>query len=295
MTHLTAKKNTKLNEKMTFAEHLEALRWHLVRALIGVAICLTGCLVFGQQLLAFLLRPLQLALETHEAGKIIVPTVMSGLSAFFEISMVGGLVLASPWVVYQLWGFVSPGLYPSEKRLVYRSVPLFVGLFVVGVLFGWMVVLPGSLDFMIRFNKSSGFDHQITVSSWATFAVVFPAAFGVAFELPLALVVASKIGLATIAGLRKYRRIAIVIAAIVSAVLTPSPNPVDMLLMLIPLMLLYEFGIACVWLTDRRSVAVANEIRDEGSSDLFASLLLALVLGYSPTSRSAPQRSASHI
>jgi sec-independent protein translocase protein TatC len=247
----TPTQKPKLNESMTFAEHLEALRWHLIRALIGVAVCLTICLTFGQRLLLFLLSPLQRALDAHGAGQIVVPTISAGLAAFFEISMVGGLVLASPWVIYQLWGFVAPGLYPAEKRTVYRSVPLLVGLFVLGVVFGWTVVLPSSLDFMIRFNQGAGLQHQITVSSWATFAVVFPAAFGLAFELPLAMVVLSKIGLATEVGLRKYRRLAIVIAAIVSAVLTPSPNPMDMIMMLIPLVLLYEAGIWCVWLAQR--------------------------------------------
>src|SRR5262249_900809 len=151
--------------------------------------------------------------------------------------------LASPWVVYQVWGFVAPGLYPHEKRFVFRSVPLFVGLFIVGVLFGWMVALPSSLDFMIRFNRDVGLYHQISVSSWATFAVVFPTGFGIAFELPLAMVVLSKIGLSSGSSLRKYRKVAILISAIMSAVLTPSPSPFDMMLMLIPLVLLYEAGL----------------------------------------------------
>jgi sec-independent protein translocase protein TatC len=195
--------------------------------------------------------------------------------------MVGGLILASPWVVYQIWGFVAPGLYPNEKRLVYRSVPLFVALFLAGVLFGWTVVLPGSIDFMIRFNQDAGLQHQIAVSSWATFAVVFPAAFGVAFELPLAMIVLSKIGLATGAGLRKYRKVAIVLAAIVSAVLTPSPYPMDMILMLVPLVLLYEAGIVCVWLTDRRRSRSASERgqEPESSNDLMASFLVPFLTG----------------
>jgi Tat protein translocase TatC len=200
-----------------------------------------------------------------------------GLGAFFQISMVGGLVLASPWVVYQLWGFVAPGLYPDEKRLVFRSVPLFVELFVIGVLFGWLVALPSSLDFMIRFNQGAGLQHQIAVSSWATF-VVFPTAFGVAFELPLAMVVLCKIGLATGRTLRKHRKVAIVISAIVSAVLTPSPSPLDMLLMLVPLIVLYEAGLASVWLVERRPQSCAAAPPRAGSSDdLFASFLLPLL------------------
>lgn len=112
-----------LNEVMTFGEHLEALRWHLIRAVVGVAICLVGCLIVGQSLLDFLLGPARHALAEHNAGVIVVKNFLDGLVAFFQISMVGGLVLASPWVVYQLWGFVAPGLHRHERRLVFRSVP----------------------------------------------------------------------------------------------------------------------------------------------------------------------------
>ena len=283
---------SQLNEVMTFGEHLESLRWHLIRALVGVAICLAVCLIFGQHLLEFLISPLRAALHAHQAGEVVTPTIMGGLAAFFEISMVGGLVLASPWVFYQLWGFVAPGLYPHEKRVVFRSVPFFLILFMAGVLFGWFVALPNSLEFMIRFNQGAGLQHQIAVSSWATFAVVFPTAFGVAFELPLAMVVLSKIGLASGAGFRRHRRMAILISAIVSAVLTPSPSPVDMILMLVPLLLLYEGGIACVWLTERGKASRRQQWDEEDSSDLLASLVLPVLAGHL-CDRAAPRRFAS--
>jgi len=276
-----ARPKSHLNEVMTFGEHLEALRWHLIRAVVGVAICLVGCLIVGRSLLQFLLGPAQRALAKHNAGAIVVNDFMDGLVAFFQISMVGGLLLASPWVIYQLWGFVSPGLYPRERRLVYRSVPFLFVLFLAGSLFGWFVALPNSLDFMVRFNQGAGFQHQIAVAGWATFALVFPMAFGVAFELPLGMVVLSKIGLVTVAGFRKKRRYAILIAAILSAVLTPSPHPLDMLLMLAPLVLLYEGGIWCVWLTARLQKSSANEeVEDDESDDLFACFLLPLLTGH---------------
>src|SRR5262245_690965 len=87
---------------MPFAEHIEALRWHLIRALIGVGVCLAVCLSIGKALMVFLLGPLQRALDAHQAGKIVAPTVFSGMSAFFQISMIGSLMLASPWIVYQI-------------------------------------------------------------------------------------------------------------------------------------------------------------------------------------------------
>jgi sec-independent protein translocase protein TatC len=271
--------NSRINEVMSFGEHLEALRWHLIRAVVGVAVCLVGCLAVGERLLMFLLGPAQRALANHNAGQVVVHNFLDGLVAFFQISMVGGLLLASPWIIYQLWGFVSPGLYPSERRVVYRSVPFLVVLFAIGSQFGWFVALPSSLDFMVRFNQGAGFQHQIAVAGWATFALVFPMAFGVAFELPLGMVVLSKIGLVGVAGFRKKRRYAILIAAIISAILTPSPNPLDMLLMLAPLVLLYECGIWCVWLIDRRQkpAATSQEDDNDDSGDLIACLLLPLM------------------
>lgn len=273
---------SQLNEVMTFGEHLEALRWHLIRAVVGVGICLVVCLIEGQRLLEFLLAPLRRALAVHQAGEIVVPSPLAGLAAFFQISMVGGLVLASPWVFYQLWGFVAPGLLRHEKRLVYRSLPFLLGLFVLGMTFGWLVALPSSLDFMVRFNQGAGLQHQIAVGSWASFALVFPIAFGVAFELPLGMVVLSKIGLVSAAEFRKQRRYAILVAAIVSAVLTPSPNPIDMLLMLAPLALLYEGGIWCVWLTAgaQKSSATVRDVEEDDSGDLIGCFLLPLLTGH---------------
>jgi Tat protein translocase TatC len=271
---------SQLNQVMTFGEHLEALRWHLIRALIGVATCLVGCLMIGKTLLRFLLGPAQQALAKYHAGEIVATNFLDGLVAFFQISMVGGLLLASPWVVYQLWGFVAPGLYAHERRLVLRSVPFFLGLFAVGSLFGWFVALPRSLDFMIRFNLGAELRHQITVSSWATFAVVFPMAFGLAFELPLAMVVLCKIGLVSEVGFRRQRRLAIFIAAILSAVLTPSPSPLDMMFMLVPLVLLYEGVIWCVWLAGhKRQSLAAEEVQENESDSLFACFLIPLLTG----------------
>ena len=211
-----------------------------------------------------------------------VDNLMAGLAAFFQISLVGGLVLASPWVIYQLRGFIAPGLHPHEKRVVYRSVPFFVGLFVAGVLFGWFVALPGAVDFMVQFNLRLGFQHQITVSSWVSFALVFPVSFGIAFELPFGMVILSKIGLVSAAGFRRHRRMAILLSAIISAVLTPTVDPIGMMVMFVPMVLLYEAGVGCAWLSERNRGAIgrsAVEPESRNSDDLVASFLVPLVAG----------------
>jgi sec-independent protein translocase protein TatC len=247
-----------VDQVMSFGEHLEALRWHLIRALAGVALSFVLCLVGGQTLTDFLLAPAQHVLTQLGAGEIVVKDFWEGMLAYMHISFVGGLVLASPWVLYQVWGFVAPGLYPHEKRIVYRNLPLLVGLFATGCAFGWCVALPATVRFMTEFNLRMGFHHQITVSSWVAFALIFPIGFGVAFELPLVMSIASRIGLASSAAFRRYRRLAILLAAVVSAVASPTTDPLGMMLMFVPLVLLYESGIWFAWLSERHSSAGSN-------------------------------------
>ena len=272
-----------LNERMSFGDHIEALRWHLIRAVIGVVLCMSICLIGGKSLLDFLLAPLRQALAAHNAGDVVVKGIMEAFGAFMEISLVGGLIMASPWVVYQLWGFVAPGLYPHEKRLVHRSVPILFMLFSIGAMFGWFFALPSAVDFMVGFTLRMGFQLQITVSSWVSFALIFPLAFGLAFELPLGMVVLSKIGLVSGAGFRRHRKMAILTVSIISAVLTPTPDPLGMMVMFVPLVLLYEAGMLCVWYSERRASATATAGRDHdagASDDLIASLLLPVVAGH---------------
>ncbi len=111
---------------------------------------------------------------------------------------------------------------------------------------------------MTEFNLRMGFHHQITVSSWVAFALIFPMGFGVAFELPLVMSIASRVGLASSATFRRHRRLAILLAAIVSAVASPTTDPLGMMLMFVPLVLLYESGIWFAWLSERGSSAASN-------------------------------------
>jgi Tat protein translocase TatC len=264
---------------MSFWDHIEVLRWHLIRALIGVALCLVVGLFEGARILEFLLGPLRRGLEAHQAGNIVIQGIVDGLAAFLRISLIGGILLASPWVLYQLWAFVAPGLYAHEKRLVYRCVPALLGLFAAGVMFGWLVALPGALDFMIQFNLGLGLQLQITAHSWVSFALIFPLAFGIAFELPLVMVLLAKIGLMTGQDFRRHRRMAILVAAIVSAVLTPTTDPVGMMFMFLPMVVLYEAGIWSIWLIARMPASAKQHEEHAGSEDLLGALLVPLVCG----------------
>ncbi|MEZ6048535.1 MAG: twin-arginine translocase subunit TatC [Planctomycetaceae bacterium] len=161
---------------------------------------------------------------------------------YLKVSIVSGLVLSSPWIIYQLWLFVAAGLYPTERRYVYYYLPFSVGLFLTGVLFCFYLVLPYVLSFLLGFNKSMGISPQIFLREWISFAIMLPVMFGISFQLPIVMLFMERIGICTVETYREKRRMSILIISIVSMLMTPS-DPQSMILMMIPLLILYEVGI----------------------------------------------------
>ncbi|MCY2968002.1 MAG: twin-arginine translocase subunit TatC [Planctomycetota bacterium] len=161
---------------------------------------------------------------------------------YLKVSLVVGFVLASPWIFFQLWCFVAAGLYPAERKYVYRFMPLSIGLFLVGGAFCFYVVIPYVLKFLFQFNVELQMRPEIKIGTWIMFALVVTLMFGLSFQLPLVMLVLDKIGLVPARLFREQRRWAILIIAFLSMVLTPA-DPVSMMAMMIPLLILYEFGI----------------------------------------------------
>jgi sec-independent protein translocase protein TatC len=170
------------------------------------------------------------------------------------------LVIASPWVLYQLWSFVAAGLYPHEKRYVYLYLPFSLFLFLAGVGLCFYWVLPLVLKFLFVFNDYMNVDPDIRISEWFGFALFLPLGFGVAFQLPLVMLFLQRIGVMTIASYLAKWRIAVLIIAIASSILTPSPDPYSMLMMAGPLVMLYFGGILlCKYMPRRRSPFAETE------------------------------------
>jgi len=165
---------------------------------------------------------------------------------FLSVSLVTGLVLASPWVFYQVWAFVAAGLYRHERVYVYRFMPYSLGLFLAGVFLCFFVVLPLTLRFLLEFNIWLGVKPMLRLSEWMGFATILPLVFGLCFQTPLVMLFLSMIGIFTASDYRSKRRLAILIIAIVAAVLTPGPDVSSMLLLSVPMILLYELGILLV-------------------------------------------------
>ena len=161
---------------------------------------------------------------------------------YLKVSLILGVIISSPWIIYQLWLFIGAGLYPHERKYVYTYLPLSIFLFLGGVAFCFFGVIPFVLKFLFEFNTWLGLRPEIKMANWITFALMVSLMFGVSFQLPLVMLFLERISLVSARLYREKRRHAILVIAFLSMVLTPS-DPVSMMMMMIPLCILYEFGI----------------------------------------------------
>ena len=168
--------------------------------------------------------------------------VEEAFMTYIKVSMVSGFVLASPWVFFQLWLFVAAGLFPHERKHVYTYLPMSLGLFFVGALFCFYFVFPIVLDFLISFNSWIGVELQPRLSDYISFVLMLPVMFGISFPLPMVMLFLERIGMITVQAYIENWRMAVLVIAIASMLLTPS-DPQSMLLMMFPLVFLYIAGI----------------------------------------------------
>jgi len=178
-----------------------------------------------------------------DLGSLISLAPAEAFMAYMKIALVAGLILTCPWVFYQIWMFIAAGLYPKERQYVYKAVPFSAGLFVIGALFFLFGIAYVTLKFFLIFGDSVGVASQWTLQKYVSFITVLMLVFGLAFQTPIAVFILVRTGLVTIKTLRSYRKYVLLGLSVVSAVATPSPDPLSMLALLIPLYGLYEVGI----------------------------------------------------
>jgi sec-independent protein translocase protein TatC len=200
------------------------------------------------------LDPLQTFKATQRVTEVIRPpelstlSVTEGMVVYVKVSLLCGLVLASPWVFWQIWSFVAAGLYPHEKRYVYRFLPLSLGLFLGGVILCQFFVIPKSIEALLWFNDWIGFNPDLRLSEWLSFAILLPLVFGVSFQTPLVMLILERLGVVTVATYLASWRYAAFILAAFAALITPTPDAITMMAMWVPLMGLYVLGIGlCGW------------------------------------------------
>jgi sec-independent protein translocase protein TatC len=225
---------------MGFLEHLEELRWRIIRGVIAFLVAVVGCAFFADFLVNdVLIRPLKES-GTNIHLQNLVP--YGQLSLYFQVVFFSAFIFAFPYLVWEIWKFVEPGLHASE-RAASRFIILFISIcFFCGIAFGYFVFLPISLKFFAGFGTPL-ITNNIAVQDYISFFLGTLLTAGIVFELPFVSYILSKIGLLTPAFMRFYRRHAIVVMLIVAAVVTPSTDMVTQMVIAVPMILLYEASI----------------------------------------------------
>jgi sec-independent protein translocase protein TatC len=227
-------------EKMPFTSHLEELRKRLIRILIIVGIGFAVCWYFREWLFQIITAPLAKVLPQN--SYMIYTSLPEAFFNYMKISFYASLFLTCPFTLYQLWKFVSPGLYPTEKKHVAPFVISSSILFIGGVLFGYFIALPPAYSFFVEFS-SDFLKPMFSLKEYLSLSLKLLLAFGLSFELPVFIFFMAKIGIVNSKMLAKQRRYAILVIFIAAAILTPSPDAITQTIMAIPLMILYEFSI----------------------------------------------------
>ncbi len=249
---------------MSFLGHLEALRWHLVRSVMVIMVLAVVLFCFKEFLFdGILLAPKRPDFFTYRAmcwmthkfhlgddlciTKIDFTLISTDISAQFTthmwVAFVGGLVVAFPYVVWELWRFIKPALHEKEQRYAKGIVFYTSFLFITGVLFGYYIITPMSVNFLGTYQVSEQVKNTITLDSFISIVTTMTLITGIVFELPIVVYFLTKIGILTPKFMRTYRRHAIVLILLAAAIITPTSDATTLTLVFIPLYILYEISI----------------------------------------------------
>ena len=246
----------------TLISHLLELRNRLLRAFVAVMIAFLPCAYYSNQLFDFLSTPLVSKLPPGQ--KLIATTVTATFTAPLKLSLVAGLLIAMPYVLYQIWAFVAPGLYRKEKRF---AMPLLVSaiiLFYLGVAFSYFLVFPLVFRFFVA-TTPHNVQLMADITNYLKFALTLFVAFGVAFETPVAVVLLVLTGLVPLEKLRSMRGYVLIGVFIIAAILTP-PDVLSQTAMALPMYLLYEGGLVFAAIMRRSSMAAEESKPEQGSA-----------------------------
>ncbi|MDB5300602.1 MAG: twin arginine targeting protein translocase subunit TatC [Phycisphaerales bacterium] len=299
--------------RMTVGEHLEDLRGRLSKALIGLFVAVVGSLPFSDKIMTFLIAPLTSQLSKHNMNpQLSMIELTESFMTYLKISLITAIAIAGPWIIYQLWQFVAAGLYPNERKTVTRYIPMSITLFMAGLVFVYVLVLPLSIKFFLDFSSAfhvpfgphpakvqnapvwnipvltgdpaaprdgdmwisqperrmkiwfEGMSHaipfgpdsliapSIRVSEYIDLVLTFMLTFGIAFQLPLVVLALVSLGIVEVSFLKKQRKMVYFVMTIAAAFLAPGDIVTSMLALLIPLVILYEFGIWLAVVTAKR-------------------------------------------
>lgn len=227
---------------MPILAHIEELRKRLLRALIALAVGTMLSAIFTPQFLEWLAQPVG-GLENLEAIE-----VTENVGVFMQVALLGGVTLAMPVILYQFWRFVAPGLLRREKRYIFLLAPFATLLFVSGAAFAYFVMLPTAIPFLLEFMSIPTRPRPANYVSFITNLMFW---IGVSFETPLVVFFLAKVRLVSPRMLVRGWRVALILVAVLAAVVTPTPDPINMGLVMLPLMVLYGLSIILAWIAYR--------------------------------------------
>ena len=229
----------KADEKLPFTTHLEELRGRLIKCFIAIGVGFVISYGFKEKLFAILTAPLITVMESGDT--LIYTNLPEAFFTFLKAAFLSGILLSSPILIYQFWMFVAPGLYQKERRLLLPIVFLSSLFFIGGALFGYYIVFPWGFKFFLGF-ASETIKPLPSMKEYLSFSSKMLLAFGLVFELPLIITFLAKLGLVSVAFLKKNRKYALLLFFAGAAILTP-PDVVTQIMMALPLMILYEISI----------------------------------------------------
>ncbi len=241
-------------KEMSFLDHLEELRWDVVKAFAGIVIATIICAIYTDFIVQeILLRPVRAT-----GMKVQVLTPYGIVILYMEAALMCGLILSMPNTLYWLWKFVAPGLLPKERRYIRRIVFFTTLCFFAGIAFGYFVLLPSALTFFSSFGTKT-IELNVAIDRYVSFVLALILGSGLVFELPMISYFLTKLGFLTPAFMRHYRRHAIIVILFIAAIVTPTPDPVTQLILAIPMMALYEVSIIVCKFSQRKEPVVEPE------------------------------------
>ncbi len=257
--------------EMSFLDHLEELRWHVIRALVAIFSCaivvyifegwIFENIIFAHKDPSFITYDIfsRIGVDFSPASFEIIQTEMA--EQFFtslKVSFWIGLIVSFPYVFYQFWKFIKPGLYSNEQKVTRGVVFICSSLFLLGVAFGFVIMAPFAIRFLTGYSVGVAVNNSTSLSSYVGYLTMFTIPTGIVFQMPLLVFFLAKVGLVTADTMREYRKHSMVVILILSAVITP-PDPITMFLIGVPIYFLYEISIFIAGRTAKKRQALLDK------------------------------------
>jgi len=239
---------------MSFLEHLEELRTRIFHALIAIAMGMGACWFYHERLFAFIQKPILDVLKHYGIEKLVFLTPTEPFNLYLKVSALAGVFVTSPYVLYQVWLFISPGLYRKEKKYAVPFMVSTIFLFVAGGYFGYRIVYPAALDFLIGFGKQ--FTPMITIHEYTDLFLTVILGLGLVFEMPVLIFFLALMGVVSAGWMWRNIRYAVLGIFVVAGILTPTPDITNMCIFAAPMLGLYVISIGIAWFvhpTQRRA------------------------------------------